>query len=122
MHMNTPIIQFLLAISCSCAAALLGGADAAHLISVKNNVGQEQSIVTKDGTRACVCLKNTQTNSITTTNGGVVRLFASNDCTGSYSTIGSNFELRPAHWVNSASWGKGGIPSTGPYGCPNWLA
>ncbi|KAG0332615.1 hypothetical protein BG004_001169 [Podila humilis] len=106
-----------------CSAVLLGGGvDANHFISIKNNAGREQTLVTRDYTRQCVCLKNTQTNSITTNNGGVVRLFRSNDCTGSYTTINPNFQLKPAHWVNSVSWGKGNIPSVGPNGCKNWFA
>ncbi|KAG0332613.1 hypothetical protein BG004_001167 [Podila humilis] len=105
-----------------CSAALFGGAEANHFISIKNNAGREQTLVTRDGTRQCVCLVNTQTYSLTSNNGGVVRVFSSNDCTGSYSTIGSNFQLRPAYHVNSVSWGKGGISSTGPNGCPNFFA
>ncbi|KAG0340153.1 hypothetical protein BG004_006538 [Podila humilis] len=98
----------------SVSAVLLNGVEAGWArLYIKNNAGKEQSVVVASNSRACACLKNTQTNSIRASNGGVVKLFSNKDCTGNFKVLGKNSMIKNAQWVNSASWGADGIPSWG---------
>ncbi|KAG0025371.1 hypothetical protein BGZ81_007208 [Podila clonocystis] len=104
-----------------CSTVVLG-VESNYFLHLKNSAGKEQTLVARWGTRQCVCLKNTQTASIRGQSGGVIKLFSTNDCTGNYQTLGSDKTANNAQWVNSASWGKGGISSSNPNGCPNFFA
>ncbi|KAG0238979.1 Peptidyl-prolyl isomerase cwc27 [Actinomortierella wolfii] len=70
--------------------------------------------------RTCLCVKNTQTGYLKGYNGGDIKLFSTTDCTGNFQKVGSNSEVKNIQWVNSISYGKPGIPSSGPSGCPNF--
>ncbi|KAG0079014.1 hypothetical protein BGZ93_003423 [Podila epicladia] len=73
--------------------------------------------------RDCICLNNTQADSITGVNGGKIRLFPTSDCTGKYKSLDGNKKLSNVQWVNSFSFGASGVPTTGPQDyCPNWFA
>ncbi|KAG2185869.1 hypothetical protein INT43_002307 [Umbelopsis isabellina] len=88
-------------------------------IYIQNKAGDSLYL---DGTgRKCQCLSNTQTDHIANSYGGIVRVFASTDCTGAYDTIKSQASIYNAEWVNSVSFGSSGS-SSGPYGCPNLFA
>ncbi|KAF9216576.1 hypothetical protein BGZ59_009087 [Podila verticillata] len=91
-------------------------------IKLTDNAGNihEESVFPED--RFCLCLKNTQTATISGVSAGTIRLFSSSDCTGNYQTIYEDDKTGNAYWVNSVSWGKSGIPSLGPDGCPNYYA
>lgn len=85
------------------------------------------SLYTQAGTRICFCTKNVQTGWIKGNNGGDIKLFSNNDCTGNFATLDSNSRVDNAQWVNSVSFGKSGIPSDGPSRdpsgkvyCPDW--
>ena len=61
--------------------------------------------------RTCFCTSNMDTNTIMNMNGGIVKLFTTTDCTGSYDVMGSVEELNDATWVNSISLGPAGSSS-----------
>ena len=90
-----------------------------HVYIYNNNKSKSQVFGAID-TRFCACVKNTQTGFIKGVNGGDIKLFSSNDCTGNFQTLESNGEAKNAQWVNSFSYGKSGIPSSGPFGCPDY--
>ncbi|KAG0344455.1 hypothetical protein BG004_004476 [Podila humilis] len=69
------------------------------------------------GRRVCSCIKNIQTAKIWNWNGGNVKIFSNEDCTGNYVTIGAGKTQNNAQWVNSISIGESGIASEGPSGC-----
>ncbi|KAF9925336.1 hypothetical protein FBU30_004926 [Linnemannia zychae] len=83
---------------------------------VTNLAGKTQRVDVA-GKRHCVCLAHTQTYKLKNTNGGVMKLFKTDDCTGSYGVLAKGSTITNAQWVNSASVGQDGIPSTGPYDC-----
>ena len=57
--------------------------------------------------RICICIENTSTYLISMSgNGGTMRAFSSNDCTGSYTPI--NEYITDAYWANSFSFGPSG--------------
>ncbi|KAG0352996.1 hypothetical protein BG005_007627 [Podila minutissima] len=101
-------------------SALATSALAYYQVSVENNYSRNIHLYAQDGTRQCYCLTNTQSAYIRGVNGGDIKLFSSDDCTGSYSTLESDEEVGEAHWVNSVSFGASGS-SKDPNGyCPNW--
>ena len=83
---------------------------------VTNNAGQTVEVPVS-GRRYCGCLSSSQTNKIKNTNGGVMRLFSTKDCTGNFVALYRGSTRSNAQWVNSASIGEDGIPSDGPYHC-----
>ncbi|KAF9142292.1 hypothetical protein BG015_000986 [Linnemannia schmuckeri] len=83
---------------------------------VTNNAGRSVEVPVA-GKRHCVCLENSQTAKIKNTNGGVMKLFSTDNCTGNYAVLSKGATRSNAQWVNSASVGQDGIPSTGPYSC-----
>ncbi|KAF9895733.1 hypothetical protein BX616_008943 [Lobosporangium transversale] len=94
-----------------------------HYVTIENNAAKYYSTAAlQDLERKCICVKNTQTAAIRGVNGGTIRLFKSNDCTGTYQTLGSNSYLKNTYWVNSYSFGASGMASSGPNGCPNYFA
>ncbi|KAG0093911.1 hypothetical protein BGZ93_008781 [Podila epicladia] len=113
----------LLATLCSAALA------ADYRLELHHNTDSNKwvSLFTQTGTRTCFCTKNVQTGWIKGNNGGDIKLFSSNDCTGNFQTLGTNERVNNAQWVNSVSFGKSGISSVGPSRdpsgavyCPNW--
>jgi len=107
------------------AVALAGTAiaGAPYVVVITNKAGKQEVLGENgDNTRVCWCLKNTQTASITGSNGGLIRAFSTSDCTGNYDTIGTNSNINNAEWVNSISFGASGAASTGPASCPNYFA
>ncbi|KAF8928235.1 hypothetical protein BGZ47_001753 [Haplosporangium gracile] len=80
---------------------------------VNNNAGKTVSAPVASG-RHCVCL---QTAKIKHTNGGVMKLFSTDDCTGNYAVLLKGTTRGNVQWVSSASVGKNGIPFAGPYQC-----
>ncbi|KAF9369367.1 hypothetical protein CPB97_003643 [Podila verticillata] len=104
MHTKTPVL--LLAVSSNVAFGFSS-------FVLTNNAGRqhESSIAKVNDDRYCICVKNTQTASVEGMNGGLIKLFSTNDCTGNYQTLGSNGKAYNTYWVNSVSWGKEGIPS-----------
>jgi len=106
-----------------CSTLVLGVQSRSTLIHIFNNAGKGTWIGAEHDARWCECLSNTQTAKIRAENAGVVRLFSSTDCPGKFQTLGSDDTIENAQWVNSVSWGKGGIPSQQwDNGCPNLLA
>ncbi|KAF8951391.1 hypothetical protein BGZ46_003997 [Entomortierella lignicola] len=111
----------LILLSALCASVALAASP--YYADIRNNDGSKKFRFTVygDTNRACWCVKNTQTGSITGVNGGNIKLFSTSDCTGNYQTIGSNSEASNTQWVNSFSFGASGVSSSGPDGyCPNW--
>ncbi|KAG0283990.1 hypothetical protein BGZ96_011642 [Linnemannia gamsii] len=104
-------IILLLAV-CTIGALALGD----WQIEITNNAGKTVSVPIS-GRRYCICLTTTQTSKIKNTNGGVMRLFETDDCTGNFSGLAKGATRSNAQWVNSASVGEDGIPSAGPYQC-----
>lgn len=93
---------------------------AEYTVELKNNAGTAVYIHSNDNQRTCYCLTNTQTASIRDINGGSIRVFSKSDCTGNYGTT-TNGVVDNAQWVNSISFGKGGISSQdSPWGCANF--
>lgn len=95
-----------------------------YFVDIKNNAGTEGfrfNIVYE--IRDCICLNNTQTESITGVNGGLIKLFSTSDCNGIYKTLESNSQESNVQWVNSFSFGASDVPTSGldDY-CPNWYA
>jgi len=106
----------LILVSALCAQIAL----ASYSVELKNNAGKTVYIFSNDNQRTCYCLTNTQTASIRDANGGDIKVFSTSDCTGNYGTP-SNGIVNNAQWVNSISFGKGGIPSqNSPWGCANF--
>ncbi|KAF9198972.1 hypothetical protein BGZ49_000078 [Haplosporangium sp. Z 27] len=107
-----------------CSTIVLGAES--YNIVLKNDAGNSFTLVANPGTRTCFCVVNTQTASIQGQNGGDIKLFSSQDCTGNFQSLGSNGATNNAQWVNSVSWGESGIPSTVGYlnnqRCPNLFA
>ncbi|KAF9292167.1 hypothetical protein BKA57DRAFT_497363 [Linnemannia elongata] len=83
---------------------------------VTNNAGRSVEVPVA-GKRHCVCLETSQTSKIKNTNGGVMKLFSTSDCTGNYAVLSKGATRSNAQWVNSASVGQDGIPSSGPNDC-----
>ncbi|GJJ74120.1 hypothetical protein EMPS_06478 [Entomortierella parvispora] len=76
------------------------------------------------GGRTCVCLANVVTSSLDGSNGGVIQVYGSNDCSGGFQTMDSNGHLGNAEWVNSVSFGVGGV-AAGKFQngeCPIWYS
>ncbi|KAK3804848.1 MAG: hypothetical protein J3Q66DRAFT_361649, partial [Benniella sp.] len=94
---------------------------ATYQVRVYNNDRSKSFTFKAYNSRGCFCIKNTQTGFIRGIDGGDIKLFSTTDCTGNYSTLGSNSERSNAQWVNSFSFGQSGVPSDDPQGhCPNW--
>ncbi|KAG0016520.1 hypothetical protein BGZ82_001029 [Podila clonocystis] len=94
-----------------------------YCIGLWNNGGAKFNSLCHDtASRVCYCLSNTQTATIAGFPGGDIKLFASSNCKGSYQSIGSESKVNNAQWVNSVSFGRSGISSSGPSGCPNYYA
>ncbi|KAF9538290.1 hypothetical protein EC957_006938 [Mortierella hygrophila] len=83
---------------------------------ITNNAGKTVTVPVA-GKRTCICLTTSQTAKIKNTNGGVMKLFSTADCTGNFSVLSKGATRSNAQWVNSASVGQDGIPSGGPYQC-----
>ena len=83
---------------------------------VTNNAGKTVTVPV-GGRRYCMCLTTSQTNKIKNTNGGVMRLFSSDNCKGDFVALYKGSTRSNAQWVNSASIGEDGIPSSGPNHC-----
>ncbi|KAF9090359.1 hypothetical protein BGX27_002283 [Mortierella sp. AM989] len=102
-----------------CASIALADTRFFYKVNYWNTAGTKVDNLMADyGTRVCICLKNIQTGSIQGNAGGDIKLFQSTDCTGNFQKLGSNSKLTNTQWVNSISFGKSGIPSVGPNGCP----
>ncbi|KAF9373254.1 hypothetical protein CPB97_000698 [Podila verticillata] len=84
---------------------------------VTNNAGKTASVPIEGYKRFCVCLETTQTAKIKNTNGEVMKLFSTTDCTGNFSVLTKGNTQSNSQWVNSASVGVDGIPSFGPTQC-----
>ncbi|KAG0334756.1 hypothetical protein BG004_000279 [Podila humilis] len=110
MHKSLALIAIL------CAAGV--NAVSTWSIQLTNNAGRTINVPIQ-GERHCVCLEHTQTSKIKNTNGGVMRLFGSNDCKGDFIGLALGATRTGAQWVNSVSVGKDGIPSEGPFSCSN---
>ncbi|KAF9900798.1 hypothetical protein EC991_006884 [Linnemannia zychae] len=90
-----------------------------------SNVGwtKDKVFTVPSNKRICVCVKNVQTFSIYSEPFCNARVFSTSDCTGNFQTINKwDKPIENAQWVNSISFGKAGISSSGPNGCPNWYA
>ncbi|KAG0334755.1 hypothetical protein BG004_000278 [Podila humilis] len=103
-----------------CAGAVSANPDPIWQIQVTNNAGRTVNVPIM-GERVCICLKHTQTSKIKNTKGGVMRLFGSDDCTGNFVGLALGATRTGAHWVNSASVGRDGIPSAGPFSCTDQI-
>ncbi|KAG0309747.1 hypothetical protein BGZ97_012984 [Linnemannia gamsii] len=86
-----------------------------------NNSGKTYQLQVDTDNRSCICLKNTQTAKILNRDAADMKLFSTSDCTGNFSQLGKGKTQINAQWVNSVSMGKSGVPSIGPYGCPNYF-
>ncbi|KAF9903597.1 hypothetical protein EC991_003509 [Linnemannia zychae] len=101
--------------------AVYAAVASAFQLQLKDNSGARQVTFTlgaKD--RDCYCLRRTQTGSIRGINGGDIKLFSKDDCTGNYSQLGPNDVANNAQWVNSVSFGASGIPSSLHLFCDDW--
>ncbi|KAF9981053.1 hypothetical protein BGZ65_004372 [Modicella reniformis] len=70
--------------------------------------------------RQCYCLSNTLSITIYGKGGGLIQAYSSNNCSGGYQVIGSDSELGNAQWVNSISFGPGGVNTLKPGDCPKY--
>ncbi|KAG0221689.1 hypothetical protein BGW42_007356, partial [Actinomortierella wolfii] len=103
--------------------ALISTAFAYKCAIISNNDGKKsEKLCVHDADRQCFCVANVQTYKIKGVNGGDIKLFWSRDCTGNFKKLDSNSETVKAHWVNSISLGKSGIPSYYDGTCPNWYS
>ncbi|KAF9969738.1 hypothetical protein BGZ73_007763 [Actinomortierella ambigua] len=110
-------MKVLLALSAIACASVVY---ADYAVQILNNDGSKKhTFKTPNNIRPCICLASTQTNTIGGMNGGNIKLFWSNDCTGRYNVLGSNSGITGAQWVNSMSFGPSGS-SLSPGTCPNW--
>ncbi|KAF9935476.1 hypothetical protein BGZ75_010230 [Mortierella antarctica] len=89
-----------------------------YYVAIFNNAGKSEELQVPRTKRYCVCLRNTQTARIKNFSGSDVKIFSSSDCTGKYSQVADN--AYNAQWANSMSYGRSGISSQGPDGCPNY--
>ncbi|KAG0239521.1 hypothetical protein BGW41_007628 [Actinomortierella wolfii] len=105
-------IVLLLALVATVALA----ADYDWIFSITNNKKQVTRVPVA-GKRHCVCLKYSQTAKITNIDAGVMKLFSTTDCTGNFAVLKKGSTRSNAQWVNSASVGVDGIPSSGPNDC-----
>ncbi|KAF9321666.1 hypothetical protein BG003_000549 [Podila horticola] len=96
-------------------------AASAYCIEFANNSGSKKWKGCYDE-RICYCVANVQTGTIRGIDGGNIKLFSNSDCTGNYDILGSNGQVSNTQWVNSISFGRSGISSVGPWGCPDWYA
>ncbi|KAK3830139.1 MAG: hypothetical protein JOS17DRAFT_791374 [Linnemannia elongata] len=103
-------------------AFLKSFAFANYYVAILNNAHKSTELMVTRDRRTCVCLKSTQTARILNYLGGDVKLFSKSGCTGKYATLDADASQYNAQWVNSVSFGKSGIPSYGPEGCPNRFA
>ncbi|KAG9061995.1 hypothetical protein KI688_006714 [Linnemannia hyalina] len=110
--MHKPSVLLLLVLATLNGALALGD----WQFRVYNNAGKTVEVPVI-GKRHCVCLETSQTAKIKNTNGGVMKLFSTDDCTGNFAVLSKGATRSNAQWVNSASVGKDGVPSTGPYDC-----
>ncbi|KAG0042887.1 hypothetical protein BGZ83_012063 [Gryganskiella cystojenkinii] len=69
------------------------------------------------GKRVCICLKTSQTAKLGNVNGGTMKLFSTDDCTGNFVQLAKGKTQNNAQWVNSASVGQPNIASAGPFNC-----
>ncbi|KAF9273045.1 hypothetical protein BGZ68_001877 [Mortierella alpina] len=115
------MVKALLLLTTFFASAALAQVTPSYYATLFNNAGKSEELAVPRTKRACVCLKNTQTARIMNYSGGdsVVKVFSSTDCTGTFATVTDN--IYNAQWVNSMSFGRSGISSDGPYGCPNYF-
>ncbi|KAG0341942.1 hypothetical protein BG000_007492 [Podila horticola] len=70
--------------------------------------------------RQCYCLSNTLSATIYGKNGGLIQAYSSKNCSGGFQVIDSNGELSNAQWVNSISFGPGGVKTLKPGNCPKY--
>ncbi|KAF9948207.1 hypothetical protein BGZ72_009852 [Mortierella alpina] len=115
------MVKALLLLTTFFASAALAQVTPSYYATLFNNAGKSEELAVPRTKRACVCLKNTQTARIMNYSGGdsVVKVFSSTDCTGNFATVTDN--IYNAQWVNSMSFGRSGISSDGPHGCPNYF-
>ncbi|KAF9973477.1 hypothetical protein BGZ73_003276 [Actinomortierella ambigua] len=95
-------------------------------IEVANNGATKTfrfSIAYDEG-RICICINNTQTESIRGVGAGFIKMFAASlDCNGDFDNATAFQTIMGAHKYASFSFGADGPSSTGPYGhCPNWYS
>ncbi|KAG0334757.1 hypothetical protein BG004_000280 [Podila humilis] len=110
--MHRTIILFLACLAMTAMAA----APRTWRFRVTNNAGRVFDWPVY-GRRHCICLRTTQTSTIKNTDGGVMRLFGSDNCKGDFIGLALGATRTGAQWVNSASVGEDGIASTGPNDC-----
>ncbi|KAF9213581.1 hypothetical protein CPC16_006158 [Podila verticillata] len=93
-------------------ASVVVAAPDTYKLYLQNNAGKSTflEVPIYTGERWCYCLSKTQTSKIDGRSAGDVKLFSTTDCTGNYAT-GTGKVTSNAQWVNSVSFGKGGIPS-----------
>lgn len=104
-----------------CAAVAVANPIVLIRADVVNNSGQSRQLLVDNDNRSCLCLKNTQTAKIINRDAADMKLFSTSDCTGNYSQLGKGKTQYNAQWINSVSMGKSGVPSIGPYVCPNYF-
>ncbi|KAF9150315.1 hypothetical protein BG015_007886 [Linnemannia schmuckeri] len=106
-------ILYLLSVV-ACASVVL----AQYQVKICDNTCRRKyKFNTPNNLRACICLRSTQTGTIEGNNGGLIRIFSSNDCTGDFKEISPNGIRHNAQWVNSMSFGPPGS-SRSPGTCP----
>ncbi|KAF9301780.1 hypothetical protein BGZ74_006273 [Mortierella antarctica] len=102
------------------AAACASVAYAEYKVQICNNGCQKvHTFKTPNNIRPCICLASTQTATIGGIDGGIIKVFQSNNCRGNYQTIPSNKAIENAQWVNSMSFGPSGS-SLDPGPCGDW--
>ncbi|KAF9154351.1 hypothetical protein BG015_001194 [Linnemannia schmuckeri] len=104
-----------------CAAVAVANPVVYTRADVFNNSGKKYTLSVDKDNRSCICLKNTQTAKIFNRDAADMKLFSTSDCTGNYSQLERGATRNNAQWVNSVSMGKSGVPSIGPYECPNYF-
>jgi len=70
--------------------------------------------------RQCYCLSNTLTVNIKGFGGGLIQAYGSKDCKGGFQVVGPNDQLDNAQWVNSVTFGPGGVKILKPGNCPKY--
>ncbi|KAG9063434.1 hypothetical protein KI688_004317 [Linnemannia hyalina] len=111
----------LLILFALCAAVAVANPVVYTRADIINNSGKTHQLLVDKDNRSCLCLKNTQTAKIINRDGADMKLFSTSDCTGNYSQLGKGKTQNNAQWINSVSMGRSGVPSIGPYGCPNYF-
>ncbi|KAF9167372.1 hypothetical protein DFQ26_004851 [Actinomortierella ambigua] len=89
-------------------------------VIIKNGSGRQVVLTPQPGGKTCFCIKNSAVASMEARNAVGLKLFATDDCIGQYTSGPVNGIINGVRGILSFSIGPSGLPAPPPT-CPNYF-